>query len=270
ERLAWSGACDALAGEEGASSVPGGGGLSSPGHIVRSQPTPGGAAAPVSPRRVALWQLGVAAPAQPLAATGDTQLALPLDLPAPPRLGALEAWEAMVADYATTGVSIARHPMTLLRGGLAGRGALTSAELARTAHGTTVRIAGLVVARQRPATANGVVFLLLEDEHGTVNVIVPPPVYERDRLAVRAEPLVLAEGRLERHAAGGGAINVVARALRALQAPGHDARVHAPSAREAGSESTNGAAEEEGREAAGGDFRAVAPPAMSFAQGRRR
>jgi error-prone DNA polymerase len=164
--------------------------------------------------------------------------------------------------------------MTLLRGGLAGRGALTSAELERTAHGTKVRIGGLVVARQRPATANGVVFLLLEDEHGTVNVIVPPPVYERDRLAVRAEPLVLAEGRLERHASGGGAINVVARALRALEAPGHDARVHALRAREdardAGGGEAHEAAEEEAREVAGGDFRAVAPPAMSFAQGRRR
>ena len=241
ERLAWSGACDALAGGP-------------------------------SPRRAALWQLGVAAPSQPLAATGDTQLALPLGLPAPPRLGALEAWEAMVADYATTGVSIARHPMTLLRGELTGRGALTSAQLERTAHGTKVRIGGLVVARQRPATANGVVFLLLEDEHGTVNVIVPPPVYERDRLAVRAEPLVLAEGRLERHAAAGGAINVVARAMRALEAPEPHARVHALPAREdardAGGEDAPGAAEE-GREAAG-DFRAVAPPAMSFAQGRRR
>ncbi|MBW3665902.1 MAG: hypothetical protein KY469_22700 [Actinobacteria bacterium] len=194
------------------------------------------------------------------AATGDTQLALPLGLPAPPRLGALEEWDAMVADYATTGLSIARHPLTLLRGRLTGRGALTSAELERTAHGTKVSIGGLVVARQRPATANGVVFLLLEDEHGTVNVIVPPPVYDRDRLAVRAEPLVLAEGRLERHAAAGGAINVVARALRALEAPGRDAPVHALPARE----------EREDREAAGGDFRAVAPPAMSFAQGRRR
>jgi len=255
ERMAWSGACDALAGEGGADAVGGAG------------------AAPVSPRRVALWQLGVAAPSQPLAATGDTQLALPLDLPAPPRLGALEAWDAMVADYATTGVSIARHPMTLLRGGSAVRGAVTSADLERTAHGTKVRIGGLVVARQRPATANGVVFLLLEDEHGTVNVIVPPPVYERDRLAVRAEPLVLAEGRLERHASGGGAINVVARALRALEAPGPDARVHAlpacEDARDAGGGKAHDAGEE-GREAAGGDFRAVAPPAMSFAQGRRR
>ena len=63
-------------------------------------------------------------------------------------------------------------------------------------------------------------FLLLEDEEGTINLIVPPPVYERDRLVVRTEPLVLADGRLERHASAGGAINVVVERLAALSAPG--------------------------------------------------
>ena len=57
-----------------------------------------------------------------------------------------------------------------------------------------MRIGGLVVARQRPGTAKGIVFLLIEDEFGTVNLIVPPPVYERHRLLVRTEPLVLARG----------------------------------------------------------------------------
>ena len=65
-----------------------------------------------------------------------------------------------------------------------------------------MRVGGLVVARQRPGTAKGVVFLLLEDETGTVNLIVPPQVYERDRLTVRTEPLVVAEGMLERFAVG--------------------------------------------------------------------
>ena len=57
----------------------------------------------------------------------------------------------------------------------------------------------MAVARQRPATANGIVFMLLEDEHGQVNLIVPPPVYERYRAIVRGEPLLLARGTLERH-----------------------------------------------------------------------
>jgi error-prone DNA polymerase len=56
----------------------------------------------------------------------------------------------------------------------------------------------MAIARQRPSTANGIVFMLLEDEHGQVNLIVPPPVYEQFRATVRAEPLVLARGRYER------------------------------------------------------------------------
>ena len=68
---------------------------------------------------------------------------------------------------------------------------LASWELQRARDGATVRVAGLVVARQRPATAKGVTFMLLEDEHGTINLVVPPPVHDRCRLAVRAEPFVL-------------------------------------------------------------------------------
>ena len=62
---------------------------------------------------------------------------------------------------------------------------MTTADLERLAHKTPVRIGGLVVARQRPGTAKGIVFLLLEDECGTINLIVPPDVYERYRLIVR-------------------------------------------------------------------------------------
>ena len=65
------------------------------------------------------------------------------------------------------------------------------------------------MARQRPGTANGIVFILLEDEYGTINLIVPAEVYERHRLTVRTEPLMLAAGKLERFAAAGGAINVL-------------------------------------------------------------
>ena len=58
-------------------------------------------------------------------------------------------------------------------------------------------VAGMAVARQRPATANGVVFMLLEDEFGQINLVVPPQVYERFRAAVRGEPLLLVRGRYE-------------------------------------------------------------------------
>jgi error-prone DNA polymerase len=226
-------------------------------------------------RRTALWQLGVAAPATPMGEHG-TQLALALDLPAAPSLEGLNDWDAMVADYATTGMAIASHPFALLREHLTGQGVVSSRRLEELRHGTDVRIAGLVMARQKPATANGVCFLLLEDEFGTVNLIVPPAVYERDRLTVRSEPLVIAEGRMERYASAGGAINVVVRRLRPLEVPtGRLASVHdlpAAVAREGGRE--EGVEEEAALAAAGGSaggaFRAVAPAVQSFARGRSR
>ena len=117
-----------------------------------------------------------------------------------------------------------------------------------------MRIGGLVVARQRPGTAKGIVFLLLEDEFGTVNLIVPPPVYERHRLLVRSEPLLIADGRLEKLPIAGGAINVFVDDLEPLVAPGEDARAWSrwPTRRDRG-----GAAE------APADRRAAARPTPS-------
>jgi error-prone DNA polymerase len=114
------------------------------------------------------------------------------------------------------------------------------------------------VARQRPATANGVTFMLLEDEHGTINLIVPPPIHERFRLAVRAEPLVLAAGRLERHE---GTTNVLVDRIERLERPDLPAaKVTHIEPRRAWS--TDDAVSEE--EA---DLRAVVPAGHSF--GRR-
>jgi error-prone DNA polymerase len=104
----------------------------------------------------------------------------------------------MLADYKHTSVSVGVHPLELLRPHLPARVA-TSADLAETPNGTILELAGMAVARQRPATANGVVFMLLEDEHGQANLIVPPQVYDKYRPIVRGEPLILARGRLERH-----------------------------------------------------------------------
>ena len=76
-----------------------------------------------------------------------------------------------------------------------------------------------MVARQRPGTASGIVFVLIEDEHGTINLVIPPAVYERHRLTVRTEPLVLATGKLERLPAAGGAINVLVDRVDSIAAP---------------------------------------------------
>jgi error-prone DNA polymerase len=103
----------------------------------------------------------------------------------------------MLADYRTTSISVGVHPLELLRPHLAA-GVLTSAQLAESPNGCRVSIAGMAIARQRPSTAKGIVFMLLEDEHGQMNLIIPPPVYEQHRALVRGEPLLLAHGRFER------------------------------------------------------------------------
>jgi error-prone DNA polymerase len=230
EKLAWAGACDGL-GED---------------------------------RRRVLWQLGIAAPGERIA--GGTQLSLPLDVPAPPALRELGAWESMVADYATTGLTLGRHPMAIARPGLPA-GTVSVADLERLPHESPVRLGGLVVARQRPGTAKGIVFLLLEDEFGTINLIVPPEVYERHRLIVRSEPLLLAEGRLEKLAVAGGAINVSVRRLAPLVTP-DDVGAEVVELAERRAAEVREAAELDGAGLA--DFRGVAPAVQSFASGRRR
>jgi error-prone DNA polymerase len=161
--------------------------------------------------------------------------------------------------------------MALLRDRLS-PDAVTSRDLGSLDHGTRIQIGGVVVARQRPGTANGIVFVLLEDEHGTINLIVPPAIYERHRLVVRTEPLMLVEGKLERFAAAGGVINVMVDRVGSIAAPDKPlAEIKDFSMLD--EQVRRGLAEQRAAEKAAGDaddFRAVAPPAMSFASGRRR
>ena len=140
--------------------------------------------------------MGVVTPGR--AVPGGVQLSLPLEPPEAPALRELTRWERLVADYGSFKISIAEHPMALLRPDLPQARDVEPRARAHCPTAAAVTVAGLVVARQRPATAKGVTFMLLEDEWGTINLIVPPPVYQRHRLVVRAEPFVLASGRLER------------------------------------------------------------------------
>jgi error-prone DNA polymerase len=218
ERLAWAGALDTL-------------------------PVAGPAAAH---RREGVWRLGVAGTSRTTA--GATQIALPLEPPdAPPELEPLSAWQLAVENYRTTGVNLGDHPLGLMRGSL---GAATrSCDLGRVEHGVGVEVAGMVVARQRPETAHGITFMLLEDEKGVVNLIVGSAVYERSREAVRSAPLVRACGRLERRE---GVVNVLVAEIRALDSP---PTVH------------NQAAAQRVRQRAVDQLRAVAPRGHMF--GRR-
>jgi error-prone DNA polymerase len=258
EQLAWSGACDSLtAGSLGA------------------QDTQQG-------RRLALWQLGLAATAETVGegsragSDGSVQLALALELPRAPRLRPLGRWQKLIADYSTSGVTIGEHAMAILRPRLTVPQLATSAQLPGLTSGSQVAVAGLVIARQRPGTAKGTMFLLFEDEFGTINLIVPKAVYERYRHLARAEPLLLARGVVE---CSQGVVNVIVRELAALEGflPGGvegregqaaGARVHQLRGRERPQPSTE---EEQAEDSeVGSSMRAVAPPIQSFAMGRRR
>jgi error-prone DNA polymerase len=150
-------------------------------------------------RRELLWQLGLVPRPASVPGTGGEakQLALPLEpTVATPELPEPTVWERMLSDYRTTSLSVGVHPLELLRPHLP-RETLSSEQLRGLHHGENVQLAGLVVTRQRPSTANGVVFMLLEDELAQVNLIVLPQVYERFRAVVRGEPLLLVRGRYE-------------------------------------------------------------------------
>ncbi len=149
------------------------------------------------PRRELLWRLGITARGETVPG-GNRQLALPLEPTAEvPKLPEQTPWEQMLADYKHTSLSVGVHPLQLLRPHLPASVA-TSSDLSETPNGSLIQVAGMAIARQRPATANGIVFMLLEDEHGQSNLIVPSHVYERYRAIVRGEPLILARGKLER------------------------------------------------------------------------
>jgi error-prone DNA polymerase len=181
----------------------------------------------------------------------------------------------MAADYATSGLTVHSHPLALLRDRLPADLA-TSCDLEVLEHGARIKVAGLVVARQRPGTAGGIVFVLLEDEYGTINLVVPGAVYERHRLTVRTEPLLLVEGRLERHAAAGGVINVLVERIGAIDAPDRplaeikDFSLLDEQVRRALAQQSVAAADGSASSPELDDFRAVAPPVLSFASGRRR
>jgi error-prone DNA polymerase len=106
--------------------------------------------------------------------------------------------EQLRFDYARLGLSVDDHPMRHLRARMKRRGVVTSTELFYLRHGTTVKVAGLVLSRQRPMTASGVVFVTLEDEHGMMNLILTPTIFDRSyRTAVHSR-LLLVQGKVER------------------------------------------------------------------------
>ena len=118
----------------------------------------------------------------------------------------LTDWERMLADYGLLGLSPSYHPLALLRHDLPSD-MLTAEQVRASRDGARVRTAGLVVCRQRPGTAKGFVFLLVEDETGLVNVVVRPNLYEAQRSIIRGEPYLCIEGTVQNRS---GTLNLLA------------------------------------------------------------
>jgi error-prone DNA polymerase len=157
-----------------------------------------------APRRAALWQasgieriddLPLFQAAITAAALGDDGPLLPEPDPGlpPQREG-----EAVVEDYTATGLTLRAHPLALLRPALHDLGLADTRRLAAVRPGSWVRLPGLVLMRQRPGTAKGIVFVTVEDEFGSANLVVYPDVGARDRAALIGARLLVAEGRVER------------------------------------------------------------------------
>ena len=131
--------------------------------------------------------------------------------------------ERLAADYSGTGITTGPHPMAYHRTALRNDGILSSEELAHFANRQSVSIAGCVIARQRPGTAKGFVFLSLEDETGIANVIITPDVFEANRLVVTRSRILRIDGQLQIQ---DGVIHVKAREIIPLDISHAEVRSH--------------------------------------------
>ncbi len=146
-------------------------------------------------RRAAIWQ----SLAQEKS-SGDRPLlwgAEDVDEEVPEQLVAMMPVEEVQADYQTTGLSLKAHPISFLRERLRERGCVTAAELPRTRDGRQVKVAGLVMLRQRPSTAKGVTFVTLEDETGSINLVLFAAVWQRFYRIAKTSHAWLVQGKLE-------------------------------------------------------------------------
>jgi error-prone DNA polymerase len=145
-----------------------------------------------TPRRQALWRAWGVGESSPL--FDD----VPCDEPPvelPPRPPQAE----VAADYRTTGLSLRGHPVGFLRPQLEERQVVKAADLIQHKSGRWIRVAGIVLLRQRPGTASGITFVTLEDETGPANLIIRPEVWQRNRRVARGAHAVIAHGHLQIH-----------------------------------------------------------------------
>ncbi|MGA2653784.1 MAG: error-prone DNA polymerase [Terracidiphilus sp.] len=172
----------------------------------------------VEHRRDALWQVEQAGrPVGPLLRT-----AAPTPIVSNPLLR-MTTVERLAADYAGTGITTGPHPMAYQRAELRQQGILSAQELEGCVSNRTIRIAGFVIARQRPGTAKGFVFLSLEDETGIANIILTPNIFEQNRIVVTRSRFLMIEGPLQNQ---DGVIHVKAQCITPLESHGADIPSH--------------------------------------------
>ncbi|HEY0767239.1 MAG TPA: OB-fold nucleic acid binding domain-containing protein [Steroidobacteraceae bacterium] len=158
-------------------------------------------------RHLAFWEVAATERPLPLSFAGRRSADLEEGRPL---LVAPTEGEGIAADYASLGLTLGRHPLALLRERLTAAALLPASELLRAANGAAVRTAGIVLMRQRPATASGVTFLTLEDESGQVNVIVWERVGRAQRRALIESRLLEVHGELQQQH---GVTHLIARRL---------------------------------------------------------
>jgi error-prone DNA polymerase len=147
-------------------------------------------------RRQALWEVKALAnaPALPLFAWGETK---DIGSEAEVRLPEMALPEHVVNDYQTLRLSLKAHPMSFLRDDFRKEGVLSCKELGQAKNGAWVRVAGVVLVRQRPGSGN-VVFMTVEDETGIANAVIWPKLLEKFRKVVMTSRLIVVEGRLQK------------------------------------------------------------------------
>jgi error-prone DNA polymerase len=169
-------------------------------------------------RRDAVWQVEeTVRPVGPLLKPhhGQQQVSSPLQQ--------MTTEERLSADYSGTGLTVGKHPLHYRRRELQAMKVLTSAQLRNYQDGQYVRSAGCVIARQRPGTAKGFIFISMEDETGIANVIVTPDLYERERVVVTRSKFVLVEGALQNQ---DGVIHIKAKRIQTLDFSNLEVRSH--------------------------------------------
>ena len=171
-------------------------------------------------RRTALWRAERAGQnAGPLFENIQDEHEMKISAP----LAAMTTEERLVADFSSTGFTMGPHPMAYHRAEMNRCGVVRAADLRTLLDGTCTRIAGSVIARQRPGTAEGFIFLSLEDETGISNAIINPGLYERNRIAVTRGKFLRVDGTLQNQ---NGVLNVRASSVRVLNLSSVEVRSH--------------------------------------------